>query len=428
MLKATPRYQHPVNAIIRPDRVTVQTNYFHEQWLPRLGAERAMLVITVRRLVREAETKQARNNGGTPDAQRKTAPVYALHLTSGALAERLGLTAKQVQRLLKSRSLGDETAWRELDPQEERTYKRYEIAQVRALQAFIPRLKYDYEANPDTGRPEKCGYVLEVVMDEPLTPEDRKTFNAEIGVTGVPNAKIGVEAAQNLRSGALSANFGAQPSGNLTVTEASASGAAGAATAGSAVSSDHSLDSEDALRVAPRRSDIAETRAPEVTETCSPRSVETSQRVKTIDLNLPLPELRHRALQDLERVSKRSSRTAIVTQFAGRLIGLGRDSTGILRTVPDRDAGDYARVGELCRDFGPAPVLNQVFAIAGRVPDNMADPLAYLRSSLEYKQRRRHRAQQPATPSATSKTPGNPLDQLTFADYRESPIEAGGDA
>jgi hypothetical protein len=145
-------------------------------------------------------------------------------------------------------------------------------------------------------------------------------------------------------------------------------------------------------------------------------------------LNLPLPELRRRALQDLERVSKRSSRTAIVTQFAGRLIGLGRDDTGILRITPDRDAGDYARVGELCRDFGPAPVLNQIFAIAGRVPDNVGDPLAYLRSSLEYKRRRRQRAQQPATPSAPSETPGDPLDQLTFADYRESPIKAGGGA
>lgn len=429
MLKATPRYQHPVNAIIRPDRVTVQTSYFHEQWLPRLGAERAMLVITLRRLVREAEATQGHDNGRSPDAQRKTSPVYALHLTSRELAERLGLTAKQVQRLLKSRSLSAETAWRELDPQEERAYKRYEIAQVQALQAFIPRLKYDYEVNPDTGRPEKCGYVVEVVMDEPLTPEDRKTLNAEIGVKDVPNANFGVETPacnpQNWRSGPLNAKIGAQPSVNLAVTEASASGAADAAAAGSTVISDHSLDSEES-GAAPSRSGAAENRSQEAAETCSPRSVEASQRVKTVDLDLPLPELRRRALRDLERVRGRSSRTAIVTQFAGRLIGLGQDGTGILRTKPDRDAGDYARVGELCREFGPPQVLNQVFAIAGRLPDDVRDPLAYLRSTLEHKRRRRQRARQPATSSATSETPGDPLDQLTFADYRESPIDTGG--
>jgi hypothetical protein len=423
MLKATPRYQHPANAIIRPDRVTVQTAYFHEKWLPRLGAERAMLVLTLRRLVREAEAEQGHYNEGAPDAQWKTVPVYALHLTSRELGEHLGLTAKQAQRLLKSRSLGDDTPWRELDPQEERAYKKYEIAQIRALQHFIPRLRYDYQPNPDTGRPEKCGYVLDVVMDEPLTSEDRETLNAEIGAEGVPNAKIGVQPAQNWRSGALSAKIGAQPSGNLTVTEASASGAAGAAAA--FASPAHSLE-QVAVDLSQTTTQEAATPLTEPQPCSPPRGESAQQSTRTIDLNLPLPELRHRALRDLENVQKRSSRIAIVTQFAGRLLGLGRDAEGVLRSKPDRDAGDYARVGELCKDFGYKGVLIQIFAIAGRVPDDVQDPIAYLRTSLEHKRRRNQPVRQKSRPAATG--PGHPLDQLTFADYREGSRATGGGA
>jgi hypothetical protein len=339
------------------------------------------------------------------------------------------MTAKQVQRLLKSRPLADSKSWRELDPQQERAYKKYEIAQIQALQHFIPRLRYDYQPNPDTGRPERCGYVLEIAMDEPLTPADRVALNAEIGVKDVPNANFGVETPacnpQFWRSGPLNAKIGAQPSGNLSVTGANAPGAADAATA--SASPAHSLE-QVAADLSQTTADEAGTAKAEP-QPCSPRTGQPTQpSTKTVDLDLPLAELRARALADLERVRGQSSQTAIVAQFIGRLLGLGRDAEGLLRSTPDRGAGDYARVGELCRDFGPAPVLTQVFAIAGRVPDDARDPLAYLRSSLEHKRRRRQRARQPSPTSATSETPDDPLDQLTFADYREVPSETGGGA
>lgn len=411
MLKALPRYQQAANTLLRPDQITAQTTYFHTRWLPRLGAQRAMLVITLRRLVHQTEAAASRS--------QDLAPSYELHLTSKELARQLGLTAKQVQRLLKSRPLTEHAPWRELDPQEDRTYKQYEIAQIQALQHFIPRLKYDYQPHPDTGRPERCGYVLELLMDEPLTPEDQQTLNSNFGVKTRRNAKIGVKTPQNWRLGGLKANFGAQPNGNLAVTGADTPGATVAAAAAFPPRSDHSLVSEPPLPAVPSRTASAESTAPAASSACSPRPAQAAPTTKTVELDLPLSTLRSLALRDLTRVHGRSARTAIVTQFAGRFIGLGRGPEGLLRSKPDREAGDYARVGELCRDFKPARVLKQLFAIAGRLTDDVQDPLAYLRSSLEY----RHR---PA--AATTTANGDPLDQLTFADYRARATKKGGAA
>lgn len=140
-----------------------------------------------------------------------------------------------------------------------------------------------------------------------------------------------------------------------------------------------------------------------------------------IDLNLPLPQLRQAALRDLERVRKTDARTAIVTRFMARLTGLGWDD-GVPRSAPTH--ADYARVGELCREFGHRPTLERLFAVAGRLPLDCADPLAFLRVALE---RQRAEAAAARTPDAARGQrhshgygAGVDIGQFTLADYAAS--------
>jgi hypothetical protein len=140
---------------------------------------------------------------------------------------------------------------------------------------------------------------------------------------------------------------------------------------------------------------------------------------RTVDLDLPLPQLKELALGDLRRQRKRSSKVSIVTQFVARLTGLGRDELGSLRTQPER--ADYARVGQLCKAFGFEPVLRQAFAVAGRMPDEVEDPLAYLRVGLEHQRRRKaQRRREARQPVAAGYGAGANIDQYTPDDYREN--------
>jgi hypothetical protein len=102
-----------------------------------------------------------------------------------------------------------------------------------------------------------------------------------------------------------------------------------------------------------------------------------------------------------------------VTQFIARLTGLGRDGAGGLRTQPER--ADYARVGELCKAFGAETVLCQAFALAGRMPEEVMDPLAYLRDSLTHQQRRT--AQRQAQRNVRAQ-----IDEYSAEDYRAEGI------
>lgn len=420
-LTLQPGYHEPRNAVLRPEKLFIYTRYFFERWAPRLGPERTQLVLVLRDL--------AQQHNSNNEASSSSRGATALQLTSATLAARLGLTEKQVQALLRSEPLPEEPVWRQLALPEPGAYKLATPNQVLALRQFIPRLRYSYERALSAPTPRRTGFIIEIALDDPLTPEDQAQVNANFGVDAAARER------QNRLSRPVNADFGAQPTDNLTVTEANASGVAAAGVLPGALTA--VPGPAPVARQPEADSDLGNTPGRPVPGTAGAWSAAPSwgpperaaapesSSPRTVDLAVPLPQLRTRAVADLRRQRKRASQVAIVAQFAGRLTGLGYDSAGLPRTIPEKQ--DYARVGELCRDFGPETVLTQLFAIAGRLPETTSDPLAYLRSSLEY-QRQRQAQAVPAgrgNGGAAAYGAGVAVDQFRLDDYADVPGGAG---
>jgi len=426
-LLAQPVFHQRANALLRPDRVVVSTEYFFLHWRPRLGPERTALVEALRYLVTQIDKKEA--------------SLQRLEITAARLAEMTGMTDRQVQALLKSEAGPEIAPWRRLQSPIGKEYKAYVADQVAALRHFIPRLRYASVYDRETGKTLRTGYILEIALDDPLLPEDQKALhaaveaaqpesvNANICIYGPGvNSNICVYASQNegrkckywvLRG--VNANICTGPSDNLTVTETIVSGAADAGSPAT------SQAPESASLVCGGAGSLNEVgyslpEAPEVvavspSEFCEPEEVKSLQgsSPRTVELDLPLPQLKQRALADLRRIRRVPTQNTIVAQFIGRLLGLGFDTTGLPRRKPDR--ADHARVGELCKLFGAEAVLETTFAVAGRLPEGTRDPLAYLRVSLE-NQLQEHKPRERA--EKTSRGSRVNLDQLTPEDYLNS--------
>ena len=146
-----PVYTDAKAAIIQPDRRIDATQYFRDRWLPRLGAVRWALVLGLRGLCAEAPLQ--------PDGSRE------VEVTRDVLAELLGVDEKTISRILKSERVG-EGSWRILQADDK---------QSEYLSLFIPRLRYSVRVVQDSDgveRPRRTGYLLHVLMDDPLIPED----------------------------------------------------------------------------------------------------------------------------------------------------------------------------------------------------------------------------------------------------------------
>jgi hypothetical protein len=133
----------------------------------------------------------------------------------------------------------------------------------------------------------------------------------------------------------------------------------------------------------------------------------------------PLPERRRRVLDDLRRARDRRKRVAIVTQNIGEILGLGLDSSGVLRTRPAK--GDYARVGRMMREYGDEVVWTTACQVAGAAIEG--DPLAYLEACLR---NRRQRSQRDAPSVSRDGGRRQARTQARRDDYPESP-EGYGD-
>lgn len=145
-----PVYTDAKAAIVQPDRRIDATQYFRDNWLPRLGAVRWALVLSLRGLCAKAPLQ--------PDGTRE------VEVTREELAELLGVNKDTISRFLKSEKARG--GWRVIKP----VNKESEY-----LGLFIPRLRYSYKAGPGEDglpRPRRTGYVLHVLMDDPLVPED----------------------------------------------------------------------------------------------------------------------------------------------------------------------------------------------------------------------------------------------------------------
>ena len=211
-------WQNPVNATTKPGLVVAVTEYWWRKWLPILGWARWFLVT----MLRWAYLKQVGLDGddeGKDEATGDESGVMQIEITGRELAGSLGMTEKELYRLLASEPIEGEEKWRRLRLPSEGGYKQYEIRQVEALRLFIPRLRYLYRLVKAGKPPQRLGFILELLMDDVPTPEDAERLRAlipDFGIQGPEsgslNADFGTDEPLNAKfdTQGLNANFGIQ--------------------------------------------------------------------------------------------------------------------------------------------------------------------------------------------------------------------------
>jgi hypothetical protein len=143
-------YGDAVAAVLQSERAEIVSHYSIDNWLPELGTERWALVVLVRRLLKDAPSRD--------DGTRR------LDITREELARSLGLKDPDtISRWLKSESIPERPGWRRIEDVDE---------QAKALRQFIPYIRYRYHR--EGGVTKKLdGYTLYVRMDDPIAPRDR---------------------------------------------------------------------------------------------------------------------------------------------------------------------------------------------------------------------------------------------------------------
>lgn len=145
-----PVYLRAVNAIVQPEQQIPCTLYFFREWLPRLGSLRWALVLALRHLCTLRQ----------PDG------VSRGEVSRAQLAAILGVHEVTISRVLATTRSPTQPGWRVLQPAGD------DDVGTKLLAKFIPRLRYKYDRDPSTGSTRRVGYIIDVVMDDPLVPED----------------------------------------------------------------------------------------------------------------------------------------------------------------------------------------------------------------------------------------------------------------
>jgi hypothetical protein len=148
-LALEPVYATAASAIIRPELNVATSLYSVQKWLPLLGVQRWTLVQVLRCLCVHSPRR--------PDGTKW------LTTTWKELADLLGVDRRTIGQWLAHEPIPDQRPWRRLVPSrgEETAYLSY----------FIPRLKYAYIHQDGVTR--RQGFVLEILMEDPLVPADR---------------------------------------------------------------------------------------------------------------------------------------------------------------------------------------------------------------------------------------------------------------
>jgi hypothetical protein len=193
--------RNPVNTTTKPGRVVAVTEYWWRKWLPILGWARWFLVTMLRWIYLKQASPDGDDNG------KGDGRVMHVEITGRELVGSLGMTEKELYRLLASEPIEGERRWRRLRTPSEGGYKQYEIQQVEALRLFIPRLRYLYRAVQAGKPPQRVGFVLEILMDDIPTPKDAEklcAFVAELGFqepgSDPLSADVGADDALNAES------------------------------------------------------------------------------------------------------------------------------------------------------------------------------------------------------------------------------------
>jgi hypothetical protein len=143
-------YGDAVAAVLQSERAEIVSHYNIDNWLPELGTERWALVVLVRRLLKDAPSRD--------DGTRR------LDITREELARSLGMKDPDtISRWLKSESIPERPGWRRIEETDD---------QAKALKQFVPYIRYRYHR--EGGVTKKLdGYTLYVRMDDPIAPRDR---------------------------------------------------------------------------------------------------------------------------------------------------------------------------------------------------------------------------------------------------------------
>jgi hypothetical protein len=153
-LALEPIYVTAASAIIRPELNVATSLYSVQKWLPILGVQRWTLVQVLRCLCVHSPRR--------PDGTKW------LTTTWKELADLLGVDRRTIGQWLAHEPIPGQRPWRRLvpSPGEEIAY----------LSSFIPRLKYAYVHQDGVTR--RQGFVLEILMEDPLVPTDRALISA----------------------------------------------------------------------------------------------------------------------------------------------------------------------------------------------------------------------------------------------------------
>ncbi|MFQ6611367.1 MAG: hypothetical protein ACE5D7_11310, partial [Fidelibacterota bacterium] len=154
-LTVNPVYLSARSAVIQPERAIAVTHYSLNKWLPRLGAGRWALVQYLR--------------GLCIDSPRRADGTKRVTISWRLLAEYLQVHEETIASWLKHEVIPGEKPWRRIIASDD--YSEY-------LSLFIPRLRYAYESR--NGKTRRVGFLLEILMEDPIAPEDEIRLKSHI--------------------------------------------------------------------------------------------------------------------------------------------------------------------------------------------------------------------------------------------------------
>jgi hypothetical protein len=148
-LALEPIYTTAASAIIRPELNVATSLYSVQKWLPLLGVQRWTLVQVLRCLCVHSPRR--------PDGTKWVTTTWK------ELGDLLDVDRRTIGQWLTHEPIPDQKPWHRLvpSPGEEIAYLSY----------FIPRLKYAYVHQDGVTR--RQGFVLEILMEDPLVPADQ---------------------------------------------------------------------------------------------------------------------------------------------------------------------------------------------------------------------------------------------------------------
>jgi hypothetical protein len=167
-LSIHPVYLSARAAIVAPEKAIPVTLYSVQKWLPRLGPERWCLVMLLRSL--------------SIDTPRRSDGTKRVTCSWRELAELLDVHEETVASWLKHKPIPNDKPWRSIIPVDEKS---------KYLALFIPRLRYAYETH--NGKTRRTGFMLEVLMEDPVAPEDEAQLQQRIEILQMQQGELGLE-------------------------------------------------------------------------------------------------------------------------------------------------------------------------------------------------------------------------------------------